>query len=311
MRILLLVVAIPTLGVTMAAGQQVPDTVFAPTVASPAFRAGTGPTVLLDEAHHNFHTLDGRYSPFGRLLRGDGFVVLPNRDRFTLETLAKARIMVIANAVADSAEEVLPTQSAFTSAEIAALDQWVATGGSLLLIADHMPAAGAAEELAAKLGIVFQNGFAMRPETYEGDFTFRRATLSLAVDAITNGRNPIEQVDSIVSFTGQGFRAVRPVRALMTLDSGVVFFPIRAWQFTEQTPRVSAVGLLQGAAFRHGRGRAAVFGEAAMFSAQRAGRQREPMGMNDPRARQNGQFVLNVMHWLAGILEPDSTGTQP
>jgi len=39
-----------------------------------------------------------------------------------------------------------------------------------------------------------------------------------------------------------------------------------------------------------------------MFSAQRAGPQREPMGMNTPAASRNPQFVLNVMHWLTGVL---------
>jgi hypothetical protein len=26
------------------------------------------------------------------------------------------------------------------------------------------------------------------------------------------------------------------------------------------------------------------------------------MGMNDPEASQNAQFVLNVLHWLSGLL---------
>jgi hypothetical protein len=40
-----------------------------------------------------------------------------------------------------------------------------------------------------------------------------------------------------------------------------------------------------------------------MFSAQRAGAQRSPMGMNDPSAPQNVQFLLNVMHWLTGVID--------
>jgi hypothetical protein len=39
-----------------------------------------------------------------------------------------------------------------------------------------------------------------------------------------------------------------------------------------------------------------------MFSAQVSGAQRRPMGMNMPTARQNPQFLLNVMHWLADLL---------
>ena len=51
-----------------------------------------------------------------------------------------------------------------------------------------------------------------------------------------------------------------------------------------------------------GAGRAAFFGEAAMFSAQVSGPNRNPMGMNAPSAEQNYQFVLNVLHWLTGLL---------
>jgi hypothetical protein len=40
-----------------------------------------------------------------------------------------------------------------------------------------------------------------------------------------------------------------------------------------------------------------VFGEAAMFSAQVQGGKTQ-MGMNAPDAKQNPQFLLNVIHWL-------------
>jgi hypothetical protein len=49
-----------------------------------------------------------------------------------------------------------------------------------------------------------------------------------------------------------------------------------------------------------GRGRVAVFGEAAMFTAQLAGPERTPVGMNDPAAARNAQLLLNLMRWLAG-----------
>ncbi len=48
------------------------------------------------------------------------------------------------------------------------------------------------------------------------------------------------------------------------------------------------------------RGRLAVFGEAAMFSAQLSGPDRRPMGMNAPVARDNYRYVLNILHWLSG-----------
>jgi len=56
-----------------------------------------------------------------------------------------------------------------------------------------------------------------------------------------------------------------------------------------------------------GKGRAAFFGEAAMFSAQVAGPNRRPMGMNAPGAEQNFQLVLNLMHWLAERTERPKT----
>jgi hypothetical protein len=39
-----------------------------------------------------------------------------------------------------------------------------------------------------------------------------------------------------------------------------------------------------------------------MFSAQLVGADRRPAGMNDPGAPQDAQFLLNLMHWLTGIL---------
>jgi hypothetical protein len=56
---------------------------------------------------------------------------------------------------------------------------------------------------------------------------------------------------------------------------------------------------------RHGQGRVAVFGEAAMFSAQSAidGDKVIRMGMNDPEARRRTPSSLNVLHWLSGLLQ--------
>ena len=39
-----------------------------------------------------------------------------------------------------------------------------------------------------------------------------------------------------------------------------------------------------------------------MFTAQMNSSNGNLMGMNAPMAEQNYQFVLNVMHWLSGIL---------
>src|SRR4026208_2360388 len=39
---------------------QVPDKSYKPVIADPAYQQGVGPLVCLDEAHNNFHTLQGR-----------------------------------------------------------------------------------------------------------------------------------------------------------------------------------------------------------------------------------------------------------
>lgn len=166
-----------------------------------------------------------------------------------------------------------------------------------------MPFPGAVDHLAAAFGVFFVNGFAQDSTKQDGTIVFRRSSGSLGSHAIANGRTPAERIDSVASFTGSAFRTTTPVEALLMLPhTTLVLMPQVAWQFSRLTPRLAGAGMLQGAALTHGRGRIAVFGEAAMFSAQVAGPQRRPMGMNDPTAPQNAQFLLNVLHWLSGAL---------
>jgi len=296
---------------TTLAAQQVVDTAFMPRLRSaPTYPRGKGPTVLIDEAHNNFHTASGRYGPFRKLLEADGFVVRPNAARFDSASLAAARVLVIANAVSAQNRDDwrLPSHSAFDASEIASVASWVRRGGSLLLIADHMPFAGAADSLASALGVFFANGFAMPSATTgkrPGEIVFRRGD-GLVRHTITDGRSEPERVDSVVSFTGSAFRlgeSVAHAVALMRLPAGTrVRMPVVAWQFSDSTPELRGDGMLQGAVLRFGSGRVGVFGEAAMFSAQVTGPQRLPMGMNAPYAAGNPQFVLNTLHWLAGSL---------
>lgn len=288
--------------------QQVADTSFHPPIARPSYARGAGPVVLLDEAHHNFHTVTGRYRPLVALLERDGYVVRPGRAPFTRTSLANARVLVIANAIHETNARgrwTLPNPSAFTDAEIAAVSEWVRDGGSLLLIADHMPFAGAAEKLALAFGAVFGNGFAADSTLDTGALRFRRGDGSLGTHPITDGRTPGDRVDSVTTFTGQAFRLTRGGAPLITLGAGTtLLLPVTAWVFSDSTPRVRADGLLQGAALEVGRGRVVLLGEAAMLSAQLAGPQRRPMGMNDPAAAQNAQFALNVMRWLTRAAPP-------
>ena len=290
--------------------QQVADLDFAPKVSSPAFAESKGPVVCLDEAHHNFHTLDGRFHAFGALLRRDGYVVMPNRDSFDANSLSACAVLVIANAQPSDAnwnDYPTPTPSAFAPDEIAAVHDWVQGGGRLLLIADHMPLAGAALALAAAFDVEFTDGFAfagMDDEAKAKPTLFRLDEGTLADHAILRGRNAGEAISQLRSFTGQAFRAPG-AQPLMVLPAGFVsLHPAKAWKFDDATAKVEVSGWLQGAVKGVGKGRAAFFGEAAMFTAQSTGAERRPMGMNSPDAEQNAQFVLNLLHWLSGPIAP-------
>jgi hypothetical protein len=238
----------PTLA-PRATGPQIADDDFTPSLPPAAFVAGQGPTVVLDEAHFNFHTVDGRYSPFVRILRRDGFVVEPGRSRFSRSALARSKILVIANAMAERNKDgdwTLPTPSPFGRDEIEAVREWVAGGGSLFLIADHMPFGGAAADLASSFGIFLTNGYATDRTCSADEFVFQRSDRTLGDHPITRGRNANERIDFVRTFTGQAFRIVGQSTPLLILTpETVLLFPSEAWKFSEATPRMAAHGMLQ------------------------------------------------------------------
>ncbi len=284
-----------------ANSQQIADTGFRPPL-NPAYQNGRGPRVLIDGGHRNFHTADGRYLPFAELLRRDGYQVSGSSGAFTPETLKGTDVLVIANALnAVNAEGdwELPTPPAFTRNEIVMVKKWVESGGSLFLIVDHMPFPGAAGDLARAFGVEFSNGFAVyKDEKGTGTVTFTPES-GLKPGPWTEGRTPEETVGSVVTFTGSAFYGGTNVRPVLQFGEGYVSLtPYSAWEFTPNTPRVPIGGWCQGAVLTQGRGRVAIFGEAAMFTAQLAGPNKTPMGMNSAGAKQNYHFLLNLMHWL-------------
>ncbi len=289
-----------------ARAQQVPDTLFVPTTSAPALAAGKGPRLMIDGAHVNFHTVNGRYAPFARLAARDGYRVSGNMMPFTDSLLATTDILVVANPLnARNANNnwQLPTPSAFTVDEIAAVKRWVQRGGSLLLIADHMPFAGAAEDLGRALGISWINGFAY-DDRHNSIYRYSRSN-GLQSHPITNGRaGKNERIDSLVAFTGSAFWVPSGGAPILTIPpNSRVLMPRVAWQFSDSTASISAAGMRQGASLLVGKGRVVAAAEAAMFSAQRAGpRGANMMGFNAPTAPQNAQFALNVLHWLSGLL---------
>ena len=285
------------------AAQQAADSAADVSVAAPAYAAGRGPLVLIDEGHGNFHTSEGRYAPFAAVLRNDGYRVAGLRGPLTRAALKGARVLVVANPLHPTNADnwTLPTPAAFTAAEAEAVKAFVRQGGSLWLIADHMPFPGAAEPLARAFGFTFVNGFVgQRADPTAADY-FRSSDGTLADHALLRGGRAGEAVTSVRTFTGSAFRAPPGAQPLLRLsDRYMAMEPQEAWRFDESTPKqVLDASWLQGATLHHGRGRVAVFGEAAMFTAQTSGGRR--VGFSAEDAAQNKQFLLNVADWLSGL----------
>ncbi len=289
--------------------QQTVDSAFRPLPIPAAYPAGHGPVVLVDETHNNAGLMDGAFRPFADVLRRDGYRVRPLRAPLTPAGLERTDILVVIHALADTnvGHWELPTPSAFTDAEISTLTEWVRRGGAVLLATDHMPFPGAAAKLGRAFGFEFGNGFAIDTSTWD-PIVFRRADGSLGRHPITEGRGPAERIDSIATFWGSAFEPLDSgATPLMIFGRGVISYHAKvAWRWNAGTPSPRVTGWWQGAARVLGKGRIVVLSESGMLSAQVSGPKRVPMGMNAPNARQNQQFVLNVMHWLSGRMAGDS-----
>lgn len=268
--------------------QQVADISFRPAIDKPAWPEGKGPVLAIDEAHFNFHTLNGRYQTFAELARRDGFVVRANSDPFSAKSLAGLRILVIANPLHESNRQswAPPNPPAFTANEVDSVKNWVAAGGSLFVIADHQPFPGAVRNLAGAFGVEVHNGYA-----YDGD-----PPASMFRFTLPEG--------PVMAFTGSAFRLP---------DGGTSILPLSMKAVSRTVPRPGTPNLgeatetqpvggwSQGGTFSYGKGRVAWFGEAAMFSAQVSGPTKRPMGMNHPEATGNPRLLLRLLHWLSEV----------
>ena len=286
-----------------ALAQQIADPHFNSSVEHPAYTKSY-PRVLFDEAHNNFHTAGGRYKPFADLIFSDGYQVVVNRKPFTNASLLTFKILIIANALgAEDMDEDGADRPAFTDEEADAVRDWVRGGGALLFIADHAPFGSAAEILAKRLDVDMGKGFTLDPANSEkesknsGWILYSRENHLLADHPITKGRNDSERVSRVMTFVGQSLKGPEGSEAFLKLANTA----------TDRVPGdppkdSSAAGRAQALAFKFGKGRVVVLGEAAMLSAQVTGSDHQPFGMNIPNI-DNKQLALNIMHWLSGLLK--------
>lgn len=270
----------------------------------PAYPEGKGPMVFIDEAHNNFHTAVGTYFPFAELLRQDGYVVRRAIEKISGRLLASGAVYVIADAQPPFEVGDPPT---FSAEEIEVLNAWVKNGGTLFVITDHMPDPGAIEDLARSFGIEVTNGYVMQgpPPGRPGPMLFQKNDGSLADHFLTRGRGPDEEVKRVATFAGSAFRSEeKTFQSLLILSEGYrSWMPAEYNEFPPGTPSIDVAGWYQGGVMTYGRGRVAFFAEAAMFTAQVFADGRVKAGMNHPLGRDNARLLLNIFHWLSGLLE--------
>lgn len=295
---------------TLAPGQeQLFDPSFDTKVVRPAYARARGPRVLFDEGHFNVHTSAGTYKPFADLVTNDGYRLTANKEKFSSKTLAGHDILIIANALGGPDDTPRATLSAFTDEECDAVLEWVRAGGSLLLVADHNPAASAAEGLARRFGVGMSKGLTYDESRYfkqEGAKSFvefMRGDGLPADHPIIKGRGDAERVTRVVSFAGQSLEGPPGSVALLRLSDTAMDL-----SFPDRKTRVPAARRSQALAMSFGKGRVVVAGEAGMLTAQvindqSGGTPRERrLGMNTPGV-DNRQLALNLMHWLSRRLK--------
>ena len=296
------------LGGTSSFAQQQADLDYDTKVAAPAYEADH-PAVLFDEAHNNLHTMGGLYKPFADLITHDGYRVDDNHKPFTKELLAPYRILIIACATGAEHRGLGAGHPAFTAAECQAVEAWVERGGALLLVTDHFQFGAAAQVLGKPFGIEMSQGQATDPlNSFPGvpaRLIFSRENHLLGDHPIVRGRGPSEQLNFVVTYSGQSLKGPRESVPFLRLGDSA-----RDRSLTENAV-VSAAGRCQGLALVHGKGRVVALGEAAVLSAQLFGPE-QPVGMNDP-GTDNRQLALNIMHWLSGLLPASAkaAATQP
>jgi hypothetical protein len=298
---------------------QVGDPAFCPQINEPAYSFDKGPVVLFDEGHSNWATISphptspvvGRYFAFGELLKADGYVVKINKGVISKQTLEGVDILVIVHPLPaeyltfyasvnrygfnpKAFEEV----EVFSNTEVQAISNWIASGGALLLNAEHVPFIYPIQTLLAALGL------SMWKNTV-GGFPIQQYFIKAAPDhPIFKGRYNEENVDK-VPFVGGGAN----IEILDSIATGEVLFkypfptlgmestaeaylasglaaicdelypPPRSWTkapecqpiwntYQSGTKWLNAAGHQPAVALEHGLGRVVVFSEFSTFTTQ-------------------------------------------
>lgn len=297
--------ALSILPVLAQSDRQQPDLAYAYANASPAWAAGAGPRIVLSTTESNY-VRRGSMDPFAQLAQGDGFVVEKQQGDLAGALAQDPAVLVIANPYLESFADqpAMTPPSAFSAAEIEAVRAWVEGGGSLLLLADHAPFGGGSSDLATAFGFTFLNGHAIEDRAAEAGYN--KVSIEFAPDRglaaghpITDGSTGRAKIARFQAFGGQAFIPAEGAQTLLTIPQGwSAVFTYRLSAERRTAPRIDASGMAQGAAMEYGNGRIAVFTEAGAFTAQVIDGV-DRFGFNTPEGRDNPEFILATLRWLA------------
>ena len=287
------------------------DPSFDTSVAEPAF-SDHGPLVLFDEGHWNTHTADAGYKPLADLIRNDGYRLQVHREPFTPQTFNGVSVLLV---VLPRGANEAGDQPAFTDAEIAAVVDWIRSGGSMLLISDHWPYGSAVGALARALGVEMGTGLVEDPEHHHptrgaSHLEFTSENGLLVDHPLLHGRTSAEQVTRVLTFTGTSMLGPSSAVPLFSLSPTAIEYPstepriekdgddVRvSMNYGEAVP---ATGRAQALVMELDNGRVVILGEAGMLRAQGTTEDTR-VGMN-VSGYDNRRLALNIMHWLSRLI---------
>lgn len=284
------------------------------TIEAPTWPAG-GPAVLIDTAHWNAATAAKGLVAFAGLLAADGYRVLPGANATRAETLADARIAVVANPLGLSGLARRATErvglshltmfddEALVGQEIDTTIQWIENGGALLLAVDEDPIARGSVDLAARLGVRLRRRLVVDVGHSEPRFPerllFSRENGLVGTHPILDGFPDAPPVNRVVTFGGQALVPPAGAAALLVLS------PSAAGVVRKGDPATSGdsvAGLAQAVAFERGRGRVVVLGDVALLTMSEVG-DGQPVGLSWAGTN-NERFVRYIMRWLSRRDDP-------
>jgi len=315
---------------------------YCPNITNPAYPYGTGPKVLFDEGHNNWGKISpsnmsptGTYYALGELLKADGYQVDINKGNLTSELLQNYKILIIIAPLPaeymtfDNNGKVIANPDAFSgkqalsNEEVIVISNWVKSGGSLLLNAEHIPFLNSIQNLL--------NIFKLSTPKDFNDIIFpaQPRLVSDSKSPILTGRYQSEKITSFpkLNNVGGGANLIGggenlamfnwpSIKMSMTLQSALANHQWNAYcrNNSNQTCKNIQQTWLQGQSFSvvsgvvpiktlsMDLGRVIVFSEFSTLTNlfDKSGSTTVPYGgLTNPVYT---QFILNSLHWLSGLI---------